>query len=172
VATRDSGNHQARSLTLARPSRWLAAIPGTDLALADDRSVRPFTLFTWAPYLLLGPILARTYLGGAAAWGIISAGYAAGSVLTGLGLVGRRPRRLLVVAVLGTFGSALPCLLLALRAPEPAVAAGALLAGAGSATSGPGRVLAFAAAYATVSSAAVLAVPAIWSVRWQEPPEP
>jgi len=28
-----------------------------------------FNLFTWAPYLLLGPILARQYLGGASAWG-------------------------------------------------------------------------------------------------------
>jgi hypothetical protein len=55
-----------------------------------------------------------------------------GSVLTGLALVGRRPRRLLVVAVLGTFGYAVPCLLLALRAPESAVAAGALLARVGS----------------------------------------
>jgi MFS family permease len=36
-----------------------------------------FNLFAWAPYLLLGPILARQYLGGASAWGIIAASYAA-----------------------------------------------------------------------------------------------
>jgi hypothetical protein len=92
-----------------------------------------FNLFTWAPYLLLGPIMARDYLGGARSWGTVMAAYAAGSVLTGLTLVGRRPRRLLTVAVIGTFGYPLPCLMLGLREPLPAVAAAALLAGAGSA---------------------------------------
>ncbi len=172
-----------------------------------------FNLFTWAPYLLLGPILARSYLGGASAWGIISAAYAGGAVLGGLAMVGRRPRRPLVVAVIGTFGFPVPCLLLALRAPVFAVAAGALAAGCGSAVFGtlsqtvqqqrvpasmlsrvtaltltgayalgsmgyavigpvadvvgPATLLGFAAAYATVSSAVVLAAPAIRSVRWR-----
>jgi hypothetical protein len=93
-----------------------------------------FNLLTWAPYLLLGPILARQYLGGAAAWGIIMAAYASGSVVMGLALVGRRPQRLLVVSTIGTFGYALPPLMLALHAPLWAVAAGAVLAGAGSST--------------------------------------
>jgi len=173
-----------------------------------------FNLLTWAPYLLLGPILARQYLGGAGAWGVISAAYALGSVATGLAIIGRRPRRILTVAVLGTFGYAVPCLMLAVRAPVYAVAAGALAAGAGSAlfdtywttalqqrvpasmlgrttafsmtgayalgsmgyavigsiagVIGPVRILAFAAGYATLSSAAVLATPAIRSVRWQD----
>ena len=177
-----------------------------------------FNLLTWAPYLLLGPLLARQYLGGAGAWGVISAAYALGSVLTGLALVGRRPRRLLVVAVTGTFGYAVPCLLLALRAPVAVVAAGALVAGLGSAVFntywttamqqrvpapmlgratafsltgayalgsvgyavigpvaglvGPGRMLAFAAGYAVLSSSVVLATPAIRSVRWQDQPAP
>ncbi len=95
-----------------------------------------FNLVTWAPYLLLGPILARQYLGGAGAWGVIVAGYAAGSVLVGLFLVGCRPRRPLVVAVVGTFGYALPCLLLALHAPLFPVAAAAFAAGSGSAVFG------------------------------------
>jgi len=51
-----------------------------------------FNLFSWAPYLLLGPILARDYLGGARAWGIIVAGFAAGAILAGALVVGRRPR--------------------------------------------------------------------------------
>lgn len=97
-----------------------------------------FNLFTWAPYLLLGPLLARQYLGGASAWGLISAAYAGGSVLAGLGLVGRRPRRPLTVAAIGTFGFAVPCLLLALHA----------------------------AAYSVASSAVVVALPAIRSVCW------
>jgi hypothetical protein len=95
-----------------------------------------FNLFTWAPYLLLGPVLARQYLGGAGAWGVIVAAYAGGSVVGGLALVGRRPRRPLVVGVVGTFGYALPCLLLALRAPLVPVAAAALAAGCGSAVFG------------------------------------
>jgi hypothetical protein len=95
-----------------------------------------FNLLTWAPYLLLGPILARRYLGGAGAWGVVTACLAGGSVLAGLALVGRRPKRPLVVAVAGTFGFALPCLALALRAPLPWVAAAALAAGCGSAIFG------------------------------------
>jgi Major Facilitator Superfamily len=95
-----------------------------------------FNLFTWAPYLLLGPILARQYLGGADAWGVVTAAYAGGSVLAGLALVGRRPQRLLVVAVVGTFGYSLPCLALALRGPLYLVAAAAFAGGCGSATFG------------------------------------
>lgn len=175
-----------------------------------------FNLFSWAPYLLLGPILARDYLGGARAWGAISAAYAAGAIATGLALVGRRARRPLVIAVIGSFGFAAPCLALALHAPLFAVAGGAALAGAGSTTFGTyystviqqrvaadmlarvtafdltgayalgaagyaiigpvagvvgaGRLLGFAAGYATLSSAVVLAVPAIRRITWQEPP--
>ena len=92
-----------------------------------------FNLLTWAPYLLLGPILAREYLGGARAWGTVMAAMALGSVLTGLLLVGRRPRRPLVVAVVGSCGYGIPCLMLFLHLPVYAVAAGACVAGVGSA---------------------------------------
>lgn len=174
-----------------------------------------FNLLTWAPYLLLGPIMARDYLGGARAWGIVLTAYAAGSILAGLALIGRRPRRPLVVGVLGTFGFPLPCLMLGLREPLYLVAAAALAGGAGGAISGtysstvqqqrvppemlgrttafmltgsyalgslgfavigpvaaltgPSALLLFGAGYAALSSAVVLAVPAIRSVRWQEP---
>jgi MFS family permease len=95
-----------------------------------------FNLFSWAPYLLLGPILARDYLGGARAWGAVTAAYAAGVILAGLALVGRRASRPLVIGVIGSFGFAAPCLALALRLPLPAVCGGAAVAGAGSATFG------------------------------------
>jgi MFS family permease len=95
-----------------------------------------FNLFTWAPYLLLGPVLARDYLGGARAWGFVVAAGAAGAIGASAALVGRRPRRPLVVSVAGTFGYPMPCLLLALHAPVAAVAAGALAAGAGGAVCG------------------------------------
>jgi MFS family permease len=93
-----------------------------------------FNLLTWAPFLLLTPVLARTYLGGARGYGIVQASLAAGAIAAGLLLVGRRPRRPLVTAVIGSFGYAAPCLALALHAPLAMVAGAASLAGAGSAT--------------------------------------
>jgi hypothetical protein len=95
-----------------------------------------FNLFTWAPYLLLGPILARQYLGGAGAWGLVMAAFATGSVLAGLFMVGRRPPRPVAIAAIGMFGYPIPCLLLALHAPAYAVAAAALAAGAGGTAGG------------------------------------
>jgi MFS family permease len=92
-----------------------------------------FNLITWAPYLLLGPVLARAYLGGARAWGLVMAAGGAGAVLGGLAALGRRPRRPLLVATLATFGYPVPCLLLALHTAVGAVAVGALAAGIGSA---------------------------------------
>jgi hypothetical protein len=92
-----------------------------------------FNLITWAPYLVLGPVLARDYLGGARAWGLIQAASGAGALLAGLVLLGRKPARPMLAATLGTFGYPVPCLLLALRAPGPAVAGGAFAAGAGGA---------------------------------------
>jgi Major Facilitator Superfamily len=92
-----------------------------------------FNLITRAPYLVLGPVLAQDYLGGARAWGLVMAANGAGAILGGLTALGRRPRRPLVVATLATFGFPVPCLLLAWRAPVGAVAAGALAAGVASA---------------------------------------
>lgn len=88
-------------------------------------------LFTYAPYLVLGPLLARAYLGGARVWGIVIGVQAAGSVLTGLLLIGRRPARPLVVSALGMLAVPLPCLMLALHWPAVAVGGGACAAGAG-----------------------------------------
>ena len=95
-----------------------------------------FNLLTWGPYLLLGPVLSRDYLGGAGAWGAIMACYGGGSVLGAMAALGRNPRRPMIAATVGTFGYGVPCALLALRAPVAAVAAGALVAGAGSALGG------------------------------------
>ncbi len=92
-----------------------------------------FNLLTWAPYLLLGPVLAREYLGGARAWGLIGSAMALGAILAGLAMIGRAPRRPLVAAVLGSYGYGAPCLMLFLHAPLAGVAAGAFAAGCGSA---------------------------------------
>jgi MFS family permease len=92
-----------------------------------------FNLVTWGPYLVLGPVLARQYLGGARAWGTVLACYGGGAILGGLLALGRRPRRPMLVAALAPLGFPLPPLALALHAPAAAVAAAALLAGLGSA---------------------------------------
>jgi hypothetical protein len=92
-----------------------------------------FNLLVWGPFLLLGPVVLAAAPGGAGAWGAIMACYGAGSVLGGLLALGWRPRRPVAAATVVCFGYALPCGLLALGAPVAVVAAGALLAGAGSA---------------------------------------
>jgi MFS family permease len=93
-------------------------------------------LLTYGPYLLLGPVMAQQYLGGARTWGIVIGTQAAGAVLMGLLLVGRRPRRPLLMSRIGTVAVPLPCLVLALHGPAVAVAAAACTAGAGLSLSG------------------------------------
>ena len=95
-----------------------------------------FNLITWAPWMLLGPVMGRAYLGGAAVWGAIMGVQGAGAITAGLLSLGRRPRRPIVVATIGTFCYALPDLPMALHAPAGWVAAAAFCCGAGSATSG------------------------------------
>lgn len=92
-----------------------------------------FNLIVWGPFLVLGPVLSRQYLGGAAAWGAITASLGAGAIAGGLLALGRRPRRPIAAATIATFGYPVPCLMLALHEPVYLVAAGAGLAGIGSA---------------------------------------
>lgn len=151
----DAGSYAASALALA-----LLSFPGSDDARRQPRRLLRdladgwaelagrtwlwlptvqfalFNLLTWGPYLMLGPVLAREYLGGARAWGVILGCYGCGAILGGLLALGRRPRRPLLVRTLATFGYAFPPLTLALRLPTAAVAGGALLAGAGSAVGG------------------------------------
>lgn len=227
VIALDAGSYVVSviALSLLRLPRLTAAVTSPLRDLADGwREFRGrtwlwvttlqftlFNLFTWAPYLLLGPVLARDYLGGARAWGLIVAAGAAGAMGASAALVGRRPRRPLIAGVTGTLGYPLPCLMLALHAPLAAVAAGAVAAGAGGAVNGTlvgtvqqaqvpaamrarvqaftltgsfalgsagfavigplatvvgaGRLLGFAAAWGLLAPFAVLAVPAVRSVR-------
>jgi len=173
-----------------------------------------FNLITWAPWMLLGPVMGRAYLGGPAVWGAIMAVQGAGAIVAGLGSLGRRPRRPLVIATVGTFCYALPDIPMALHATAPWVAAAAFACGAGAALNnaffgtalqqqvppgmlarvssltmfpaygvgvigyaidGPlaGRfgtsvVFGVGAVYGLLSSAAVLALPAVRALRWTE----
>lgn len=80
---------------------------------------------------VLGPAIARDELGGAAAWGLILAGQAAGLVLGGLLLLRYRPQRPLLVGCGAVALMAPGLLLLALHAPVGAIAAAYVLTGFG-----------------------------------------
>jgi MFS family permease len=95
-----------------------------------------FNLFVWAPFLVLGPVVAERRLGGATSWGLVMALYGGGAVAGGLAMLGRRPRRPLVVATVATLGWSLPSAALATGRSLPWICATALVAGIGSAVCG------------------------------------
>ncbi len=95
-----------------------------------------FNLITWAPWMVLGPVLGRAYLGGAAVWGVIMAVQGMGAIAAGLLALGRRPQRPMVVATIGSFCYALPDIPMALHAPAGWVAGAAFSCGMGSAVFG------------------------------------
>jgi hypothetical protein len=173
-----------------------------------------FNLITWAPWMVLGPVLGREYLGGATAWGVIMALQGAGAIAASIGCLGRRPRRPMVAATIGTFCYAIPDIPMALHATAPWVAAAAFACGAGgtlftiywgtalqqqvpaailarvsaftvfpayaigvigyaidgpvASVLGPATVFGIGAVYGMLSSAAVLALPAIRAIRWED----
>jgi len=91
-----------------------------------------FNLLVWAPFLVLGPVIAHQRYGGAKAWGLTMACYGAGSILGGIAMLGRRPRRPMVVATIATFGYACPSIALGLSAPVVGTAIAVFIAGIGS----------------------------------------
>jgi MFS family permease len=101
--------------------RWLWLLTGQWLV---------FSMLTLAPVTVLGPALAQRYLGGAAAWGVISASVALGAVGGQFGAGRIRPpaRPGLAVAVLLPVMTA-EALALGLGAPLAVVAAAAVVTG-------------------------------------------
>ena len=95
-----------------------------------------FHLLVYAPFMVLGAVIANTVAGGAATWGFILTAQGLGAILGGVVGLRIRPRRPLVIATLGTFAFAGPVALLALRAPTAAIAAAAGLSGVGMAIFG------------------------------------
>lgn len=69
--------------------------------------------FTLPAFFVLGPVIAARSLGGASAWGAISAGWGVGAIAGGIIALRVKPRRPLVVATLLTTLIALPPLALA-----------------------------------------------------------
>jgi MFS family permease len=80
---------------------------------------------------VLGPLVAKEDLGGAAAWGIILAAQSAGLVIGSLSVLRFRPARPLFVAQAAIALIAPPMALLAVGAPTAAIAASAFVAGIG-----------------------------------------
>jgi MFS family permease len=95
-----------------------------------------FNFLVWAPFLVLGPVIAQQRLGGATSWGLVMALYGVGAVAGGVAMLGRSPRRPLFVATAATVGFALPSAALATGRPLPWVCAAAFVAGIGSAVCG------------------------------------
>jgi len=96
-----------------------------------------YGFFVFAPFFVLGAVVAKQSLGGAAAWGTVLALQGLGSVLASLVMLRVRPRRPLLVAELGLFGFALPLVALAAGAPFVVVASTAFISGASIGLFGP-----------------------------------
>ena len=82
-------------------------------------------------WVVLGPVVSKAELGGAAAWGLILAGNGAGLMVGGLIALRIRPQRPLRVATLAIFLMVPPYLLLAGGVSAVAIAAAAVVAGIG-----------------------------------------
>lgn len=90
-----------------------------------------YNALCFAPFMVLGAVVARNHLGGASAWGAILASFGAGSITGGVIATRLHPRRPLVLAVLGAAVLAAPLALIAAPASVGLIAAGAALAGVG-----------------------------------------
>lgn len=88
-------------------------------------------------FMILGPFVAKASLGGAGAWALIVSALGAGSVVGGLAALQLRPRRPLEASIATFLFFGLPPVMLALRLPAVAVAAGALVAGLGTGFGNP-----------------------------------
>lgn len=85
----------------------------------------------WGAWGTLGPIVARSHLGGAAAWGSILAAMGVGALAGSLLAARVRPARPLLFAALADGLFTLPLAFLAAAPPMPLIACSALLSGAG-----------------------------------------
>jgi MFS family permease len=84
-----------------------------------------------APFMTLGPVIAKESLGGAAAWGIIAAGWGIGSLTGGLLALRWKPSRPMFTCTLLVLLIAPAVALLALRAPAPVIATAQAMGGMG-----------------------------------------
>jgi hypothetical protein len=90
-----------------------------------------FLCIVVAPFLTLGPVIAEQSLGGPVAWGMIAAGWGAGSIGGGILALRWKPGRPMLACSLLTMLIAPAMALLALRAPAPMIAAAQAVGGLG-----------------------------------------
>jgi predicted MFS family arabinose efflux permease len=89
-----------------------------------------YFLITYAPFFVLGPVIAKESYGGAGPWAAVLTGEGIGSLAGGIaGIRLRPPRRALGTVVFLFAAVAIQCVLLAFRAPVAGIAAAAVLAG-------------------------------------------
>jgi MFS family permease len=143
-----------------RARSWLWAIVG-------EFSI--WHLLVFAPVIVLGAVVAKAHLGGAEAWGAIMSAFGAGSIVGGIIALHARPRRPLRSGTFATLGFVPLPALLAARAPVVAIAAVAVVGGAGFALFGvwwdttlqrevPSAVLSRVSSYDWFGSVALLPV--------------
>lgn len=87
-------------------------------------------LGVYAPFLVLGAVIAKARLGGAPAWAAIQVAFAIGSLLGALAALRIRPTRPIAVATIAATGFVPMVALLAVGAPLATVCAAAVCAGA------------------------------------------
>jgi MFS family permease len=87
--------------------------------------------FAGASYFVLGPIVAKSDLGGAPAWATIVSAFGAGSIIGGLLALRLRPRRPLLASCVAAIPYGTQTLAVGLRLPLAALAAVAVVAGVG-----------------------------------------
>ena len=87
--------------------------------------------FMFAGWIVLGPVIAKSELGGAGPWAAILTSFGVGAVLGSVTAMRLRPRRPLVACVVAAVPLSLQTLSLALEAPAWVVGTAAFLAGIG-----------------------------------------
>jgi hypothetical protein len=85
----------------------------------------------WSAFGVLGPVVAKRDLGGAAVWGAVMAAMGVGALIGALIAIRARPARPLVVSLFAIASFAAPLALLAAGSPAVLIAAGTFLAGGG-----------------------------------------
>ena len=81
-----------------------------------------FVMIVVAPFEVIGPVVARSELGGAFAWGVILTGFSVGTLLGGLVMLRIRLERPMFVAGILFFATCFAPLLLALPGPVWSIA--------------------------------------------------
>jgi MFS family permease len=88
-----------------------------------------FRMIVYGPFMVLGSVLANSYLGGSSSWALILSAQGAGSVVGGLVMQRLRPSHPLKVAILATFIFAGPVTCMAMGAPTIVIAATSAISG-------------------------------------------